>query len=252
MPRQHNCRGMSKNLSQIVIKERNYSKMKFPLQHEMKFPFNLNYRKISNIRHTKSKNSIASRISLQLVFFATYWSLVISGEWRCSWSCADRQCSNYIWLINNLIAYKGVAYIRDLMNFFFFSETGPNPYLLNISHRRPMLWKIHISLYRYSYVFLILFQHGNSSLCHLDISSDDINPSSAQAITSRAKKKTWLMMPWLPVLYSSAAMIEYNSQNYRSSKYEDHIFNSWLNRSKNLYLPDCQNYRFFLAGWCRI
>ena len=42
------------------------------------------------------------------------WSQVLSGEWRCSWSSADGQCSNYIWVINNLIAYWGVAYIRDL------------------------------------------------------------------------------------------------------------------------------------------
>ena len=27
---------------------------------------------------------------------------VLSGEWRC-WSSADRWCSNYIWVINNLI-----------------------------------------------------------------------------------------------------------------------------------------------------
>ena len=45
---------------------------------------------------------------------ATYWSQMLSGEWRCSWSSANRPCSNYIWLINNLIAYKGASYIRDL------------------------------------------------------------------------------------------------------------------------------------------
>ena len=33
-----------------------------------------------------------------------YWSLVLSWEWRCSWSSADRRCSNYIWEINNLSA----------------------------------------------------------------------------------------------------------------------------------------------------
>ena len=44
-----------------------------------------------------------------------YWSHVLSWEWRCSWSSADRRCSNYIWVINNLIAYKGAAYIRDFM-----------------------------------------------------------------------------------------------------------------------------------------
>ena len=42
------------------------------------------------------------------------WSQVLSWEWRCSWSSADRRCSNYIWLINNLIAYQSASYIRDL------------------------------------------------------------------------------------------------------------------------------------------
>ena len=36
-----------------------------------------------------------------------------SREWRCSWSSADRRCSNYIWVIDNFIAYKGASYIRD-------------------------------------------------------------------------------------------------------------------------------------------
>ena len=44
----------------------------------------------------------------------THWSQVLSREWRCSWSSADRRCSNYIWVINNLIAYRGASYIRDL------------------------------------------------------------------------------------------------------------------------------------------
>ena len=28
-----------------------------------------------------------------------HWSQVLSREWRCSWSSADRRCSNYIWMI---------------------------------------------------------------------------------------------------------------------------------------------------------
>ena len=39
---------------------------------------------------------------------------MLSREWRCSWSSADRRCSNYIWVINNLIAYLSASYIRDL------------------------------------------------------------------------------------------------------------------------------------------
>ena len=41
-----------------------------------------------------------------------HWSQVLSWEWRCSWSSTDRQCSNYIWVINNFIAYKGATFIR--------------------------------------------------------------------------------------------------------------------------------------------
>ena len=39
---------------------------------------------------------------------------MLSREWRWSWSSADRRCSNYIWVINNLIAYYSVSFIRDL------------------------------------------------------------------------------------------------------------------------------------------
>ena len=43
-----------------------------------------------------------------------HWSQVLSGEWRCSWSSADRRYSNFIWVINSSIAYWGAAYIRSL------------------------------------------------------------------------------------------------------------------------------------------
>ena len=42
------------------------------------------------------------------------WSQLLSREWRCSWSSADRRCSTYIWVIDNFIAYQGASYIRDL------------------------------------------------------------------------------------------------------------------------------------------
>ena len=43
-----------------------------------------------------------------------HWNQGLSREWRCSWSSANRRCSNYIWVINDYIAYKGVAHIRGL------------------------------------------------------------------------------------------------------------------------------------------
>ena len=38
-------------------------------------------------------------------FCPIHWSQVLSREWR---------CSNYIWVIDNFVAYKGASYIRDL------------------------------------------------------------------------------------------------------------------------------------------
>ena len=37
---------------------------------------------------------------------------MLSWKWRCSWSSADRWCSNYIYVINYFIAYKGATYMR--------------------------------------------------------------------------------------------------------------------------------------------
>ena len=72
------------------------------------------YRKVSNIRRTKSQNLNVSR----LLLYPIRWSQVLSREWRCSWSSADRRCSNYTWVINSfvayLIAYQSASYIRDL------------------------------------------------------------------------------------------------------------------------------------------
>ena len=48
-----------------------------------------------------------------------HWSQVLSREWRCSWGSADRRCSNYIWVINNFIAFSGATYIRGLTVLLF-------------------------------------------------------------------------------------------------------------------------------------
>ena len=47
-----------------------------------------------------------------------HWSQVLSWERRCSWSSADRRCSNYIWVINNFIAFWGVPYITGFTVFW--------------------------------------------------------------------------------------------------------------------------------------
>ena len=66
------------------------------------------YRKISNIRRTKSPHLNVSRLVLQSSLpnpMKPGVKHVLSREWRCSWSSADRRCSNYIWVVDNFIAY---------------------------------------------------------------------------------------------------------------------------------------------------
>ena len=56
---------------------------------------------------------VSSRSCLRSI----HLSQLLSWEWRCSWSSADRRCSNYIWVINNIIAYRGATYIRGFTVF---------------------------------------------------------------------------------------------------------------------------------------
>ena len=69
------------------------------------------YRKTSSISHTKYQSLNVACI-LAHCLRSIHWSQVLSWERRCSWSSADRRCSNCIWVINNFIAYKGATYIK--------------------------------------------------------------------------------------------------------------------------------------------
>ena len=68
----------------------------------------LGYCKTSSISHTNSQMFLISSYSC---LYPIHWSQVLSQVWRCGWSSADRRCSNYIWVINNFIAYYGATYI---------------------------------------------------------------------------------------------------------------------------------------------
>ena len=43
-----------------------------------------------------------------------HWSRVLSWEWWCSWSSADRRCSNYISVINFIAISGASSYIKGL------------------------------------------------------------------------------------------------------------------------------------------
>ena len=116
----------------------------FDTQHMLKAT-KKQYRQVSNIRRTQSQHLKDSRVPSCGCFCRIPWSQMLSREWRCSWSSADRRCSNYIWVINNFIAYKGASYIRDFTVFTFHS--------INDTFRRkkhPQLmpwWILHLQVY---------------------------------------------------------------------------------------------------------
>ena len=58
------------------------------------------YHQISNVRRTKPQY-----LNICSCLYLIQWSHVLSQEWRCNCSSADRRCSNYIWVINNFIGY---------------------------------------------------------------------------------------------------------------------------------------------------
>ena len=86
------------------------------------------YRQVSNISHTKSQYLTNSCTVLQLSLLK-HLSQMLSREWRCSWSSADRRCSNYIWVIDNFIAFKVRIILEVLrcMTVFIFIMRIPIP-----------------------------------------------------------------------------------------------------------------------------
>ena len=71
------------------------------------------YRKISNIRRTKRQNFNDSHFVLKLSL-PNPLKPGFSRKWRCSWSSADKRCSNCIWVINNLFVCYRASHIKDL------------------------------------------------------------------------------------------------------------------------------------------
>ena len=67
------------------------------------FRYSRNYRQTSYIRRVKSQTLNVSGLVLQLSL-PNPLKPVLRRELRCSWSSADRRCSSYIWVFNNIIA----------------------------------------------------------------------------------------------------------------------------------------------------
>ena len=103
-----------------------------------------------------------------------HWSQVLSWEWRCSWSSANRRCSNYIWVINNFIAYQGATYIRG------FTAIS----LYNIKYD----WLTHVTWWtsrcRCFYNTDVTEQHGLSNHQHLNCLFNNLYGLAAKKLKS--------------------------------------------------------------------
>ena len=85
---------------QQIPKLKCFSSRQLPLPNPLKLILGV---QTPSISHSKSQNLNVSRLVNCL--YPIHWSQVLSPEWRYSWSNANRRCSNYIWVINKVIAY---------------------------------------------------------------------------------------------------------------------------------------------------
>ena len=88
-------------------------------------------------------------------------SQVLSWEWRCIWSSTDRRCSNYIWVINNFIAYKGVTDIRGLTVFLVYI-------ILDMILFPQTIWPHKV----YPFLYLMWLKNSNTSKTNKQITPD--------------------------------------------------------------------------------
>ena len=77
-----------------------------------------------------------------------HWRQVLSRVWRCRWSCADRRCSNYICVINKVIANLGAAYIRGFTLIHHLRQCCLVfvLFLRNTLHKGSVMWSFDVSL----------------------------------------------------------------------------------------------------------
>ena len=129
-------------------------------------------------------------------------SQVLSREWRCSWSSADRRCSNLIWVIDNFIAYQGATYIGGftvlwtlvvvavlLLRYAWASESTWNYRLISIEYLLMLYMKV---CYRfvYDWTTFVIFAYI-SSVLFFQLSGTIhtcINPCGAESILEKQRK----------------------------------------------------------------
>ena len=96
------------------------------------------YRQTSYISRTKwNAKTLMFLVSSGSCSCPIHWSQVLSREWGCSWSSADRRCSISIWVINNFITNRCASYVRGFTGhgFPFVSSIRCTLYIM-VSYQR--------------------------------------------------------------------------------------------------------------------
>ena len=147
-----------------------------------------------------------------------YWSQVFSGEWRCSWSSADRRCSNYIWVINNFIAYSGTSYIRDLtVGWRQLDMDLTRKCLIAPSHYMNQCWLLIHEVLWYSY---------ESNVISIAQTTIPYNEFENEMYTPTPPRGQWVN----PFLLTQTLHLLLSSMNIRSESKSEHISpNRWHN-----------------------
>ena len=145
---------------------------------------------------------------------AIYLSRVLSRDRRCSWSSADRRCSDYIRVINNLIAYLSASYFRDLtvrsndIHLMAISQEIPQPSVTKISlritflklHSNELMWKIMQQNVAWLHVFKVTLWQSVGSNALLPSTQLKINFIEKQYTIFLLVVPQWLLGEHAPML----------------------------------------------------
>ena len=151
---------------------------------------------------------------------------MLSWEWRCSWSSADRRCSNCIWVINNFIAYWGATYIRG------FTVNDCSDSLMQTYCGIASDWRYHsLALSHWFEIWLAWFPGslgGGSSVpegCRGGQDSSAALPQQTEDLLQRLPQKVRLIVCWVLGLRPE--------QN--NHLFADCIF-KWISLNDNFYM----------------
>ena len=157
------------------------------------------------------------------------WTQVLRQEWRCSWSSADRRCSNYIWVIDNFITTK----VRLILEtWWYISITKPQwvkRSMKPINTLRPRQNDCHFADNNLKCIFLKenVWISINFSLKFVPGREIDNIPALVQIMAWCRPGDKLLSEPMLVRLLMHICVTQPHSMRYRYARQICFIQNSW-------------------------